>query len=97
MSEKRRVIRIESDGTQFGCRVMDDATGELIGGVRYVRFEQNAGELPVLTLEMIDPVIRAVGTVYSRPEERRQCILCGAPYDPGDPPIPHACPGSVPR
>ena len=46
-------VRIESDGTVKGTRVLDAASGEALPAVRSVRFEHTACDIPHAVIELI--------------------------------------------
>ena len=48
---------VNGDGSGFGTRVIDVVTGEMVDGVKSVRFEHHAGGIPVVTLELNCPVV----------------------------------------
>lgn len=54
-------IRVTSDGTIEGTRVVDNATGEELEGVRSVVFRHEAGKKPVVIVELDGAVVDAAG------------------------------------
>lgn len=52
--DKHFRVKVESDGTPQGTRVIDPATGKELDGVTAVAFELRAKQRPVLTLEIVN-------------------------------------------
>lgn len=46
-------IKIRSDGSPYGCDVIDAETGETMENVTAVHWEHRAGELPKVTIDLL--------------------------------------------
>lgn len=52
-----RKIRIVSDGTPKGTKIIDEASGELIGGVSAVRWVATGRELAKVTIDFVGALV----------------------------------------
>lgn len=58
-----RKIRIVSDGTPGGTRVIDEASGEDIRGIRAIRWEVTGKDIAKVSLDFVKVPVDLVGEV----------------------------------
>ncbi len=65
-------IKIVSDGTPYGVRVVDEEGEELQNKITSIKWEALSGDMPTVTMEFIDMDIDVVGEVKEEEKKNKE-------------------------